>query len=201
MSARSKGQGKPPVGATKRVWGIVAVLALAALVVGLRSASRDRTPTGPAGTMPAVGAPALDGSFTTVGQHTRTIATLRGRPALVWFVATWCSSCQAGTEALARNIDRFSSAGVRVVEVELYNDLGEPGPNIRTFGQQFAGPAFANPDWTWGTASKGLSFAYDPKGYLDIYYLLDAHGRIRYINGSPSGTMPQLLKAVGELRS
>lgn len=139
------------------------------------------------------GALAPDGGFTTVAGDAGTIASLRGRPTLVWFVATWCSSCQAGTSAMASAIDQFAARGVRVLELEMAGDLGQPGPSIEQFGRQLAGAAYGNPDWTFGVASTGLTNTYNPKGYLDIYYLLDAAGRIAYVNGSPAGTMRQLL--------
>lgn len=124
---------------------------------------------------------------------------MKGHPALVWFVSTWCSSCQAGTQAMAQNVARLQADGVRVDEVELYQDLGQPGPSITAFARNFAGAESANPDWIFGTSSASLTRTYDPQSYLDIYYLLDAQGQIVYVNGSPGSTMPQLLAAVGRL--
>lgn len=192
--------GRIPVRRRTR-WGwLWAVLGGVAVVTGIWVAAagrRGRTPA--AAAMPAVGAPAPAGAFTTVNGRTLNVGDLRGHPALIWFVATWCPSCQTGTQVLAQNVDRFSGAGVRVVELELYHDLGGQGPDIATFGRQFAGSAYGNPDWTWGTASEGMSFRYDPKGYLDIYYLLDARGGIRYVNGSPGDTMSALLQQVARI--
>lgn len=180
------------------VWALVGGLALVALIWAGVAARRAPDRGGPAA-LPAVGAPAPSGTFTTVAGTAMTVSALRGRPALLWFVATWRSSCQAGSQVLARNIDRFSAAGVRVVEIELYDDLGGQGPDIAAFGRQFAGPAFTNPDWIWGTASQAMSFRYDPNGYLDIYYLLDARGVIRYVNGSPANTLGDLLQQVAHI--
>ena len=96
---------------------------------------------------------------------------------------------------------QLSANGVQVVELELYNNLGGQGPDIATFGRQYAGRAYSSPGWVWGTASQDMSLAYDPQGYLDIYYLVDAEGRIRYVNGSPAGTAGALLDAVKRLPS
>lgn len=82
-------------------------------------------------------------------------------------------------------LPQLKAGGVSVVELELYNNLGGQGPDITSFGRRCAGAFYSDPSWTWGTASQDLSLAYDSKGYLDVYYLLDADGRVRYVNGSP----------------
>jgi thiol-disulfide isomerase/thioredoxin len=120
-----------------------------------------------------------------------TVAQLRGQPTLLWFVATWCSSCESGTQVLASHVDQLRAHGVRVVEVMLYQDLGQAGPSIGDFAR-LAGDA-AGSDWIFGTSSRQLTARYDPSSYLDIYYLLDRHGTVRYINGSPTSTLPDLI--------
>jgi len=79
------------------------------------------------GAVPTVGSAAPGGSFTTVSGRTGTIASLRGQKSLLWFVATWCPSWQAGTQAMAGQAARLRAAGVRVVEVEDYADRASRG--------------------------------------------------------------------------
>lgn len=174
---------------------IAVVIALAVAVAVLLSAAHGPKPAALAGK------PALNGSFTTTSGTTETVSALRGRPTLLWLVATWCSSCQAGTAAMAAQISKFAAYHVRVVELEMADDLGQPGPPIAEFGRQFAGRAYHNPDWTFGTASSSLTREYDPNGYLDIYYLFDAHGRVVDVNGAPAATMGQLLSAAAKVAS
>lgn len=143
----------------------------------------------------AAGSPGPTGTFTTIGGKTIDVSSFRGKPTLLWFVSTWCGSCQTGTQAMAQNIKQLKSDGVRVVELELYNNMGGSGPDLASFRQTYGGRAAQNPDWTWGMASQQLSIAYDPKAYLDIYYLLDSQGHVSYINGSPASTMSSLLQA------
>jgi thiol-disulfide isomerase/thioredoxin len=86
-----------------------------------------------------VGATAPDAPFTTTNGQATTITALRGRPALVWFVTTFCGSCEAGTQAMAAHIKEFGQHRVKVVELELANNLGGTGPDIATFGKELAG--------------------------------------------------------------
>ena len=67
----------------------------------------------------SVGATAPNGTFTTVDGQATTIAALRGHPAVVWFVTTFCDSCQAGTQVMAQQINQFTHHHVKVVELEL----------------------------------------------------------------------------------
>jgi thiol-disulfide isomerase/thioredoxin len=170
------------------------VLALIGVLVGLHVSS-----TSPATALPQVGQEAPNGTFQTLSGRTETVASLRGRPTLLWFVTTWCSSCQAGTQTMAANLPRLATLDVRVVEVENAADLGQSGPSMHRFAMVLAGSASTNPDWTFGTASAALTKAYNPKGYLDIYYLLNQKGQITYINSSPASTMSALLAAAQNL--
>jgi len=180
----------------------ILVLALVAFLVALHVANRSSGPAltdGSSGTSSTVSLPvgsaAPDGVITTLAGKTETVASLLGKPALIWFVTTWCSSCQAGTQAMAQNVATLAADGVRVVEVENYADLGQSGPAMGTFAKALAGSSFANPDWIFGEASSSLTHTYNPQAYLDIYYLINAKGKITYVNSSPGSTMPQLLSA------
>jgi hypothetical protein len=179
------------------IWGGaigVAVVAAVAVVVALTAAHSTTAPT-------ATGQAAPSASFTTTTGQTETVSTLHGQPTLLWLVTTWCSSCQAGTTAMAQQIPTFAAHHVRVVELEVADDFGQAGPPITEFGQQLAGSSYQNPDWVWGMASAKLTQTYDPNGYLDIYYLLDRQGRVAYVNSSPGATMGQLLAQVAKVGS
>ena len=184
---------------------IAVVVALVALVIALHATSSSSGSSsasgssGNSGVSLPVGTSAPNGAITTLTGKTETVAELRGKPTLIWFVTTWCSSCQAGTEAMAQNVATLTSDGVRVVEVENYADLGQSGPAMGTFAKTLAGRDFSNPDWTFGEASATLTPTYNPKAYLDIYYLINAQGKITYVNSSPGSTMSQLLGAAKAL--
>ena len=187
-------------------WAAVAAaaaMAAVAVVIAVTAGGRDTTAGGtnaaPGGTIPAVGSAAPDGTFTTVSGRTVTIGSLRGHKTLLWFVATWCPSCQAGTQVMAGQAARLRAAGVQVIEVEDNADLGQPGPPMSSFARQFAGAASRGPGWTFGTASPALTRAWNPRGYLDVYFLLGSSGRVAYINSGPASTVSQLLARAGGL--
>ena len=184
---------------------VTVVVLLVALVIALHAANSSsgsasaNGSSGTSGVSLPVGTSAPNGTFTTLAGKTETVAALRGKPTLIWFMTTWCSSCQAGTQAMAQHIAALAADGVRVVEVENYQDLGQSGPSVSTFAKTLAGSAFTDPDWTFGEASAALTHTYNPKAYLDLYYLIDAQGKITYVNSSPGSTMPQLLSAAKAL--
>lgn len=174
-------------------------LAVIAGVVTLAVVRNGNSANTASGSTAAIGRLAPNGTLSTISGATLSVDSLRGRPTLLWFVTTWCSSCQAGTPAMASALSKFAARHVRVVEVENYQDLGQSGPSMGQFARALAGREYTNSDWTFGTASQGLTEAYNAPGNLDIYYLLDAKGRVIYVNSSPGSTMPQLLAQVDTL--
>lgn len=198
-SNRARRQAAQRQAAKRRRWGWISagvvVVVIVGLVIGLHLSSSPSTKVA----APAVGQVAPNATFTTLSGKTETVASLRGRPTLLWLMTTWCSSCQAGTEAMAQNLAKLKVLDVHVVQVENYQDLGQAGPTLHKFATVLAGTQFTNPDWTFGHASATLTHTYNPQGDLDIYYLLNASGKVTYINSEPASTMPQLLAAAQSL--
>ena len=175
--------------------GVVALILLAVVAAGVWAARRG----GPAPAARAAGAAsaaAPDGSFTMLDGKRATLAALRGRPVLVWFVAAGCSSCEASIPAVGAHLAAFRAARTRVLVLGLYGVYGQ-GANgtaaLASFGKATAGKAFVSPAWTWGLASEQLTGAFDPSGIPDTYFLLDAAGRVIYQNSVPVSTMSALL--------
>lgn len=191
----------------RRRWLVAGVLAAAVVAIVIVGVSDKSSRSGTPGTRSEnqapvtlrVGSEAPNGTFVTLAGAKESITQLRGTPTLLWFVTTWCSSCQASTQALARNISRLSADGVRVVEVENYADLGQLGPSMSAFARVLAGRAASPASWVFGQASLALTRRYNPAAYLDIYYLLSSSGTIIYVNSSPIDTMGALLAHAKEL--
>jgi hypothetical protein len=182
--------------------GLVAAIAAGAYLA-VRPAHAHAGKAAPAAA-PAAAAAALapGGEFTTLSGAPATIASLRGKPAMVWFVAGGCASCAASIPAVAARLRQLTADGLRVVTLGLYGDFaaGKPGlAQLAGFGRAAADGPIARPGWLWGMASRSLSMAYDSSGTPDVYVLINAAGRIAYSSSVPVSTMPQLLSAAGHL--
>ncbi len=140
-----------------------------------------------------VGAPAPDMAFTTVDGAERRLSEFSGRPVMLWLFATWCPTCKSGTIAVAGQFDRLKEAGIQIIQLKLYNNLGYQGPSTEQFAERYAGSVAPSPSWLWGDATLQGSFTYDPQGYPDIYFLIDKEGIIQTIAPAPNVTMDKIL--------
>lgn len=182
-----------------RRWRWVGLGGLIVVVVAVVLAVTLSGGNGPAAA-PTVGAVAPAGSFTTVSGQSEDVSSLRGHPVLVWLVTTWCPVCQAGTRAMTAHLMAgLAGDHVRVLELENHGNLGHANPTWTSFIHSYAGAGPYSPDWTFGVASSGLTQAYNPKGVMDIYYLVDSTGHVRYVNAGPAATGSTLLARASSL--
>jgi thiol-disulfide isomerase/thioredoxin len=178
---------------------VVVVLGLAA-VLGVRAAASSGHPpaAGDAGGHRTAAAQRAvpGGALMLLDGRRVSLASLRDRPVMVWFVAGGCASCAASIPAVAQHLGAFTRAGTRVVVAGMYGAFsqGRAGTTaLARFGKAAAGKAFASPAWTWGVASEPLTAAFNPTGTPDAYFLLDAAGHVTYRNSVPVSTMDALL--------
>ncbi|MGC8622610.1 MAG: redoxin domain-containing protein [Candidatus Micrarchaeia archaeon] len=143
-----------------------------------------------------IGSPAPNYSFMLVNGSYESLYNFKGHPVLLWFVATWCSGCVQGNEILNQNYGFFKSRGIKIIELELYNDLGYKGPNIGDFASSYAPSAYGSGTIIPAFASYNMSAAYDPSGYLDIYYLISSNGTVIYENNTLALTLNGLEKEI-----
>ncbi len=142
------------------------------------------------------GSMAPDYGFSLANGSYTNLSAYKGHVVVLWFVATWCPSCAQGNEAINQNYQFFERRGIKVIELELYNDLGYSGPPVASFVNSYAPSAYSNDTIIPSLAGYNMTAAYDPKGYLDIYYLISGNGTVLYINGSPASTLGQLEEVV-----
>lgn len=137
--------------------------------------------------------PAPVAAFTTATGKTLSTTDLKGRPTMLWLLSTWCGSCAAGLQTLAQHADILRKTGLRVVVLRNYKNDGYPGLHIAEFTRKVL-PNFNPPkNWVLGQASRQLGERYNAKFYPDIYFLMDAKGRIRSVDSAPSATFARIL--------
>lgn len=165
------------------------------------NSSADSSMSGSMGSMgsgkgmtPMPGSMAPSGTYTTASGQQESLSALRGSPAMIWLITTWCPVCQVGTRAMQSQLAaKLAQMHVKVVELELYGDLGHSKPTLTSFIDSYAGMGPHSPNWVFGTASAALTRAYNPKGEMDIYFLVDSTGHIRYVNSGPAKTASQII--------
>lgn len=194
----------PTRGPRQRARLAVAAIGLATLAgcggAGVTASSQPAASTAgsaPAGGAATVGQSAPAGTFTDLAGATVNVASYRGTPTVLWFIATDCSSCTASIPAVADHLAALHADGVNVAVIDLYGDLGQGPAAAHALSQverKLAAAKVGDPTWTWGISSRDLSYRYDPFGAPDVYYVIDRTGRITYRNGVPVSTMNDLLQ-------
>ena len=182
---------------------VLMTVAAYGLMLAIASISSTSSLTASAQTKAVVelGSPAPDMTFTTVDGAQRRLSEFRGRPVMLWFIATWCPSCKAATRAVAAKFDRLKQSGMQIIQLKLYNNLGYRGPTIEDFAKRYAGSVAPSPDWLWGDASQVGSHTYDPWGYPDVYFLIDKDGILQMADLTPHVTMRKILAFAASVQS
>lgn len=119
----------------------------------------------------AVGQRVPDFRLVDVDGRTVTRDSLRGKPALLWFTASYCAPCNEAMPVLKKILKPLGPDAIKVVIV--FVDPGEAPDTLKQW-QQTVG----SPDWTAALASASMIRDYNLQ-YLDTKYLLDADGVIR----------------------
>jgi len=135
---------------------------------------------------------APDASFK-VGDQTVTLSHFRGKKVMLWLFSTWCPSCRAGVQALAKKQATLEKTGLDIIALRNYKNGGYPGPSIAGFVQKAAPSLLKADNWTLGEATKKLEEKYNGRGYPDIYFLINTKGEIVTVNGSPGANMDEIL--------
>ena len=143
----------------------------------LVSASAVTGPSALAAETLAPGNAAPSFTYRLLNGHRLSPSELRGHPYMLWLVASWCPSCKTGSGVIADHIDFLRSHGVRIIELQLADDLGASGPGLQSF-QKAVGARANSPNWYWGAADQTQTLALDSEGLPDIYYLVSANGTI-----------------------
>jgi thiol-disulfide isomerase/thioredoxin len=125
----------------------------------------------------SVGQPAPQLTYHLLDGKTLAPAQLRGRKYILWTMGTWCPSCVAGSQMLAKHIAELQRAHVALVEMEAYDNLGGNGPSLASVKAGIGAAAQAS-NWYWGILTERQTALIDPKSAMDVFYLVDASGKV-----------------------
>lgn len=104
---------------------------------------------------------------------------LAGKPAILWFTASYCVPCQLGAKEVRQLDDDLNGGAFNVVMV--FIDPRESEADLRDWRQKFG-----NPDWVIAFGNEQLTADYAIR-YLDTQYLLDSQGVIRNVANTAVG--------------
>lgn len=136
-----------------------------------------------------------DFTVTLINGGSVTTNSLKGQPLVVWLMTTWCSSCAETSELLvSQYYSTFKSDGIRLLQIENYNDLNQQGESLPAFVSQYGGSSETG--WYIGTAAQSVTQEYNPTSALDVYYMVNAQG---YIVGSGQGLGANLNSVINTL--
>ena len=130
------------------------------------------------------------------------LSSFHGGAVLVWMVATWCPGCQETAPLIASQYySQLRSAGVTLLTVEDYNDLGYSGPTMAQFASQYAGGASSHPGWLFADTSQGATYTFNPQADLDIWYLIGPSGKIVASGFNLGTTIQRAIAAADNLQT
>jgi cytochrome c biogenesis protein CcmG/thiol:disulfide interchange protein DsbE len=110
------------------VGGLVVVAAAAVFVVWRQSTTGPHRPSGlesPGDNAPSVGRPAPDFSLPTFAGGTLSLHSLKGKPVVLNFWASWCVPCREETPMLVRLHKVYGPRGVVFVGIDTQDQAGD----------------------------------------------------------------------------
>lgn len=146
----------------------------------------------------AIGDIAPNATFTLINGTKINLYNFHGKYVLLYFIVTWCETCAEGLHILSQIIPTLTSKNITVIVVESYNDLGYQGIPLNEFIKSYAN---SNITFYYGYATLTVTKEYNPKGYLDIYYLISPSGKIIYKNTNFPFTYPSLLNLINSINN
>jgi thiol-disulfide isomerase/thioredoxin len=120
------------------------------------------------------------------------LAMFKGKKLMIWQVATWCGSCQAGLRVFERQRAVIDHSDLTVLVLRDYKNGGYPGATIQRFVQRAAPGLLHDRHFVFGDASRTLNQLYNPHHYVDIYDLITPGGKIAVQSSAPSATFGKI---------
>src|SRR5215470_3917681 len=134
----------------------------------LTAAAEGITTIGRAGTQ--VGTPAPDFQLPKIDGATVSLADFRGKPAVIVFWASWCSSCKEEAPRINALAAQYEGKGVRVLGINVKDSPAGAEVGVKEFGIRY--PVARDPD-------ASVARAYGVRGTPTVIFL-DRKGFVRY---------------------
>lgn len=137
---------------------------------------------------PLIDKPAPDFSLQTIDGQTVSLSSLRGRPVIVNFWASWCVPCREEFPLLASAYQKYSGDGLEILGV-IYNDGPQTASAFaRSYGATW--PLLTDPNQSAWTAFRN--------SVVPISYYIDRDGIVRAVSygAPPSGFLDDQIKQI-----
>jgi len=141
---------------------------------------------------PTKGVKAPQAVFTKINGKQAELSDFKGKKVMLWFLATWCSSCSAGARVLAQNNSKLGN--LTIIAIETYGDAGYQGPPVKEFAQRTDPNLLSMPNWVWGNASQEATAIYNSRNFPDIYFLIDENGILQDVDSAPAATINKIIQ-------
>src|SRR5262247_4847670 len=164
----------------KTSMAIILPLAFGAILSGCSTGKEPaETLTAAAGGVPTivrartqVGNPAPDFQLPKIDGATVSLSDLRGKPAVIVFWASWCSSCKEEAPRINALAAQYEGKGVRVLGINVKDSAAGAEVGVKEFGIRY--PVARDPD-------ASVARAYNVRGTPTVIFL-DRKGVVRYFS-------------------
>jgi cytochrome c biogenesis protein CcmG, thiol:disulfide interchange protein DsbE len=173
---------------------VVAVVAALAVIAGVLAFSGVLGQTSPSasvivvGRNPLLNQPAPDFSLQSIDGQTVSLSSLRGRPVIVNFWASWCVPCRDEFPLLVGAYEKYSADGLQIVGV-IHDDGPQTASDFaKTYGATW--PLVQDPnDAAWNLYNGS---------FVPVSYYIDRDGIVRAVSYGPppSGYLDDEIKQI-----
>jgi cytochrome c biogenesis protein CcmG/thiol:disulfide interchange protein DsbE len=127
------------------------------------------------GRNPLVGQPVPDFTLQTTSGQTVTLSSLRGKPVIVNFWASWCVPCREEFPLLVSAYQKYAGQGLQIVGVVHDDTAQSAGDFARSYGATW--PLALDPSSTAWNAFNGA--------FVPVSYYIDRDGIVRTVSYGP----------------